>query len=92
MANKVEEVLEQRAKCRERLLALKAESGAAASKRDQLNAKLVELSVAIKREQSKLIEITADAAKLLHADLSGIVGGEKQSQPPAAGTAALDVT
>lgn len=79
---KLDETLAEREKCRATLIELRAKLTDQERLAKSVSANMVEYVAMIRREQHRLIELTTQANKLLHADLAGLVPHAKDPGEP----------
>jgi len=85
MTTKLEEKLAEREDCRSTLLSLRAELREKSQRAVALRDEARVAADRVVREQDRLVELTTECAKLLHADLAGIM---PKSIPTGSGPAA----
>lgn len=82
MTTKLDDKFSERTECRQVLLELRRERATKEGEREKLALELSDLDRRIKQEQLRLIEATAEVAKLLHSDLAGIMPSATSEAPP----------
>lgn len=76
---KLEETLAARAASRARLIDLRKAVADKERQLERLHEELAATSAQVKREKTKLVELTSECGRLLHADLAGVAG---KDEPP----------
>lgn len=82
--NKLASTLLTREACRKSLLEMRRELNSKADLISAVNKSSAELALTIAKTQARLVELTTEATKLLHADLAGVVGKQVIEATPTA--------